>query len=468
MARRKPLILAASVVGIAVLIGLGQMAYRLSPKTVPDNQEGLKKASLAILEEKCLACHSNAQELPFYAAIPGIGAMVKNDSHTAKRHWDLADISNQGETASFDPSNPQITLPMLNKLNKVINDNTMPVPQYVMVHWGTNLSGSEKEILNKWIAGERARLLDKWGVKEYAHSFVQPLPDALPTDPVKVALGELLYHDKRLSKDNTISCASCHALDKGGTDNQSFSPGVGGQLGGVNAPTSFNAVFNINQFWDGRAADLQAQAGGPPLNPVEMASASWEEVIEKLKQDPVLTEKFLAVYPDGYSGENICNAIAEYEKTLITPNSRFDKFLKGDKNALTPDEQKGYQLFLANNCATCHAGPSMGGQSFEYLDLKDDFFAGRQTNDGDKGLAAFSKQDKDLKRFKVPTLRNVALTAPYFHNASQATLEDAVRSMMKYQVGKPATDEEIKLMCDFLRTLTGELNGKPLEQTAAK
>lgn len=462
MNRRKIVKIGGAVIGVLVLVGLGQMAYRMAPRPMPADLAGLRKSSMEILNDKCADCHSGIKALPFYASIPVVGNMVAEDNKQGIRHYDFADASlKEPGLAQTNSEGSPIPIALLNKLERVINNGSMPPLKYELVHWGASLSSSEKAILVKWITEERSLWLKQWGLEKYADSALQPLPDSLPTDAAKVTLGNALYHDTRLSKDNTISCASCHSLDKGGTDNKSFSPGVGGSLGGVNAPTSFNAVFHMRQFWDGRAANLAEQAGGPPLNPVEMASANWDEIIAKLKKDEDFTKKFLAVYPNGYSGESICNAIAEYEKTLITPNSRFDQFLKGDKKAMTAQEQMGYNLFIEYGCATCHSGPAMGGQSFEYMNLKDDYFATKKTTDGDKGLAAYSKQDKDQNRFKVPTLRNVELTYPYLHDGSKETLKEAVAAMMQYQVGKkPPTNEEIDNITSFLRTLTGQLNAK--------
>ena len=334
----------------------------------------------------------------------------------------------------------------------------MPPHKYRAVHWGSGLSASEKGILRKWILDSRTAWLAQWGIKEGADKTVQPIPDAIPADAAKAALGRRLYNDKRLSSDNTVACASCHDFGKGGTDNERFASGVRGQQGGVSAPTVFNAAFNIRQFWDGRAADLAQQAGGPPLNPVEMASRDWKQITDKLNADAELVAAFTAVYPEGFSEKTICGAIAEYEKQLLTPGSRFDEFLKGKKDALTEAEQKGRAAFMKRRCDQCHFGPSMGSQSFEYVDLKADPFAGRKLTDGDKGLASFTKNLADLKRFKVPNLRNIALTSPYLHDGSLATLPEAVEFMLKYQIGVTAPDKaEVSAVDAFLRTLTGTI-----------
>ena len=268
----------------------------------------------------------------------------------------------------------------------------------------------------------------------------------------------MLYNDVRLSVDNSISCASCHDLSKGGTDNKPFSEGVGGQLGGINAPTVFNATFNFVQFWDGRATDLAAQAAGPPTNPVEMAHKSWRDIENILAADKDFAQAFTAVYPDGVTEANICNAIAEYEKTLITPNSAFDRYLKGDKEALTEQQILGYELFKQNSCATCHAGVNLGGLTYEFMGTHKDYFATRGTELTEEDYGR-GKQEEDVffdHRFKTPGLRNVALTAPYFHDATQATLLDAVNAMAEYQTDNHLTDEEAQAIVEYLNTLTGE------------
>ena len=237
------------------------------------------------------------------------------------------------------------------------------------------------------------------------------------------------------------------------------------ELAKSNAPTMFNAAFNTKQFWNGRAADLQEQAGGPPMNPIEMGSKDWDEICAKLAQDPELTVAFTAVYPDGWNGKNVTDAIAEYEKTLITPNSRFDKWLKGDDKALTAQEIEGYQRFKMYRCSSCHVGKSVGGQSFEYMDLKKAYFEDRGNPLGSDG---FTGKAEDLHRFKVPNLRNVELTAPYLHDGTVTTLDEAVRIMGVYLSGMDIPKGDRDLIVGFLRTLTGEWNGKPLAGEAVK
>ena len=201
------------------------------------------------------------------------------------------------------------------------------------------------------------------------------------------------------------------------------------------------------------------------MNPVEMACQSWDEIIDKLKQDKELTAEFLAVYPDGYSGDNLTDAIAEFEKTLLTPDSRFDLYLKGDSSALTAQEIRGYELFKSNDCATCHVGANLGGQSYELMGLKADYFADRglAMTEEDNGRYKETGTARDRHRFKTPGLRNIALTAPYLHDGTARTLEETVDVMTKYQVGRSLPAAERDDIVAFLKTLTGEYRGRPLD-----
>jgi cytochrome c peroxidase len=296
---------------------------------------------------------------------------------------------------------------------------------------------------------------------------IRPIASETNLDPRKVALGDKMFHDKRLSKDNTMSCAGCHNLATGGVDGLPSSIGVGGARGPINAPTVFNSSLNFRQFWDGRAASLEEQAAGPVHNPKEMAS-NWAEVLGKLSQDAALVGQFKAVYPDGLQSKNIQDAIAVFERSLTTPNARFDKYLKGDKTALSADELRGYQLFKAYGCVACHQGVNMGGNMFQTFGVMGDYFKKRgDITDADFGRYNVTKNEHDKHVFKVPSLRNIALTAPYFHDGSAKTLSDAVDVMFKYQLGRPASTQDKELIVKFLHTLTGEYNGKPLQHADA-
>lgn len=287
---------------------------------------------------------------------------------------------------------------------------------------------------------------------------VLPLPPLPAQDGAKVELGRQLFHDRRLSADNGLSCASCHDLKRGGADGRRVSVGVGGAKGDINAPSVLTAAFNFRQFWDGRAASLEEQAGGPILNPVEMA-ASWPEVIDRLEADPAMKRSFLKIYPDGVTPDNVTNAIAEFERSLPRP-SRFDRWLRGDDTAISTDEQQGYQLFKKHGCIGCHQGVNVGGNLFQRFGIMSYYFNTKdKITRADRGRYNVTGRDDDLHIFKVPSLRNVALTAPYFHDGSALRLEEAVAIMGRYQLGIDLPPKDVALIVAFLSSLTSE--GQP-------
>ena len=444
--------------GFILLIAIALvMTYKFMDITPDKNLPQDEQTTKVLTFGQCAACHSHSPNLPFYANWPVIGDVVKEDAALAIREFDITTVTNGIN------NNQPIDEVTLNKLEYSFQNETMPPVKYYTVHWGSVINNKEKEIVLNWIEQYRAEHhYNGLATAEFANEPVQVIPDSIPVDPTKVELGRMLYNDVRLSVDNSISCASCHDLSKGGTDNKPFSEGVGGQFGGINAPTVFNATFNFVQFWDGRAADLAAQAAGPPTNPVEMAHKSWRDIENILAADKDFAQAFTAVYPDGVTEANICNAIAEYEKTLITPNSAFDRYLKGDKEALTEQQILGYELFKQNSCATCHAGVNLGGLTYEFMGTHKDYFATRGTELTEEDYGR-GKQEEDVffdHRFKTPGLRNVALTAPYFHDATQATLLDAVNAMAEYQTDNHLTDEEAQAIVEYLNTLTGEIPTK--------
>jgi cytochrome c peroxidase len=300
---------------------------------------------------------------------------------------------------------------------------------------------------------------------------IKPIPIELKLDQRKVALGEKLFNDKRLSRDNTLSCASCHNLSTGGIDGMAISVGINGAKSAVNAPTVFNSGLNFRQFWDGRANSLEEQSAGPVHNPREMGS-NWAEVLGKLAQDTALVAQFKALYADGLQSKNIQDGIGTFGRSLFTPNARFDRYLRGDKNAINAEELKGYELFKKYGCVACHQGVAVGGNMFQTFGVMGDYFATRgNPTEADLGRYNVTKNEADKHVFKVPSLRNVALTAPYFHDGSAKTLNDAVAVMFKYQLGRNASSQDQAQVVLFLRTLTGEYQGKPLdriERTTAK
>jgi len=291
---------------------------------------------------------------------------------------------------------------------------------------------------------------------------IMPLPMSVDLDLRKVALGQQLFNENQLSRDNSISCASCHSLATGGTDRLIRSVGIGNQAGPINAPTVFNSGFNFKQFWDGRAETLEEQVDGPTHNPVEMSS-NWPQIIEKLRKSPSYVRDFSETYPDGLVSANVRDAIATFERSLITPNSRFDRYLRGESAALTSEEREGYRLFKEYGCASCHQGINVGGNLFEKFGVMGDYFAKRgHVTKADLGRFSITNNEADRYVFKVPSLRNVALTPPYFHDGSAARLEDAVTTMSVYQLGRPLTAGETEAIVKFLKTLSGEYKGKAL------
>jgi len=290
---------------------------------------------------------------------------------------------------------------------------------------------------------------------------IQPVPLTLKQDPARAEIGRLLFRDTRLSGNGRISCASCHDISKGGGDGRDRSVGLHGGLTSVNAPTVLNAALNFKQFWNGRAESLEAQADHVMQNPVEMGS-QWAEVVQKVSQDPKYKAAFAASYKDGVTKANIQNAIATFERTLITPNSRFDKYLRGDANAITAAEKAGYAKFKQYGCVACHQGVNVGGNMFQKFGVMGDYFAKRgNPTEADLGRYLVTKVESDKYVFKVPSLRNIALTAPYFHDASAKTLDEAVDIMFRYQLGRVASKEDKEAIIRFLNTLTGELDPKP-------
>ncbi len=296
-----------------------------------------------------------------------------------------------------------------------------------------------------------------------ARQQFQPIPSsppALPGNPAsdaKVALGKMLYFDPRLSASHDISCNSCHNIGLGGADGESTSLGHRWQHGGRNAPTVLNAVFNKAQFWDGRAKDLEAQAGGPMVNPVEMASPA-AHVPQQLKGIPGYRPYFAAAFPgdpDPITLANVQKAIAVFEATLITPDAPFDRFLKGDRSALSPAQKAGLTLFMDKGCSTCHNGVNVGGGMYAPFGVVEKPGANYLPR-GDKGRFMVTKTASDEYVFKVPTLRNIALTAPYFHTGQAWDLREAVGVMGTSQLGVTLTDDETDKIVAFLGSLTGK------------
>ncbi|MBK7191140.1 MAG: c-type cytochrome [Myxococcales bacterium] len=295
--------------------------------------------------------------------------------------------------------------------------------------------------------------------KAQVAALFKPLPAnfddaAAPASDAVVALGQQLYFDTRLSKNQDVSCNTCHALDKFGVDGLATSKGHKGQLGTRNSPTVLNAAGHFAQFWDGRAATVEEQAKGPMMNPVEMAMADDAHVVAVLQSIPGYADAFAKAFPgqpDAITLDNAAKAIGAFERKLATP-APFDKYLAGDEAAMSDDAKHGLAVFMASGCTGCHSGPLLGGTMYMKTGLTAPY-----ADTTDTGRFAVTKVETDKFMFKVPSLRNVAKTAPYFHDGKIADLPAAIREMGRLQLGKAFTDDEVKLIGAFLDSLTGEV-----------
>lgn len=281
---------------------------------------------------------------------------------------------------------------------------------------------------------------------------ISPIPQSLTHDTPKAAIGKRLFFDPILSHDKTIACVSCHSFEHGGSDPRPVSIGVKGNEGCMQAPTVLNAVFNFTQFWNGRAKNLQEQAAGPIHNPLEMGMTT-EEVEQRINADERYRKAFTAITKRStVLFTDISEAIAEYEKTLITPNGKFDRFLRKE-TMLEPEQMEGYELFKRLGCASCHNGVNVGGNSFQKFGVVAEIERLRKMDD----RFVLTGRESDKNVFKVPTLRNIALTAPYFHDASASTLKEAITVMSHHNLGITLSADEVSHIVAFLHTLTGEL-----------
>ena len=288
---------------------------------------------------------------------------------------------------------------------------------------------------------------------------ITPVPFPSGGHTARAALGERLFHEVRLSHDDSLSCAGCHPLDQDGMDRRPRAIGIGNAAGERNTPTVFNAALNFRQFWDGRAVSLETQVDGPLTNPNEMGS-SWNEVLGKLGRDPSYVRAFASAYAGPVNPERIRDAIATFERTLVYTGSRFDRFLTGDFAALSHQERQGYELFQRLGCATCHQGANAGGNMFERLGIVRDFF-GQRGAPSESDLGRFNVTGRAVDRFvfRVPSLRLTALTAPYLHDGSIETLDEVIRTMSKYQLGRTLADADVDAIASFLKTLPGKQGG---------
>ncbi len=298
--------------------------------------------------------------------------------------------------------------------------------------------------------------IDDYTISSSQKTDISPVPEFHNEPELLSSLGERLFHDTSLSGDETVSCASCHNLDAGGDDGKKASIGIENRTGQLNAPTVFNASLNFRQFWDGRADSLESQAHGPIVNPVEMGG-DWFVILPRLKEDAYYQKGFDALFDDGITPDNVVAAIASFERTLLTPNSPFDRYLKGEKNAMSQDAVDGFETFKALGCVSCHQGVNIGGNMYQHVGLMADYFRDRgDVKETDFGLYNVTKREKDRYKFKVPSLRNVADTSPYFHDGSVVDLEQAISVMAWYQLGVTLEKREIVTIKAFLQALSAK------------
>lgn len=306
---------------------------------------------------------------------------------------------------------------------------------------------------------------------------VAPAPADNPTTPEKVELGRMLYFDPRFSETGTVSCNSCHNLMLGGDDNRPVSMGVHGKTGGRSSPTVWNSAFASSQFWDGRADTLEDQAKGPVVNPVEMGMSDLEKAMDRVRAIPGYQPYFVKAFgkQDPMTVDNAAKAVAAFERTMITPGSPYDRFVKGDKSALSEQQQRGMQTFADIGCVGCHSGAAFSGPAMpagsgffmKFPTFADSDYVEKYDLTKDKGRFDVTGKDADMHLFKVPTLRNIALTAPYFHNGSVKTLDEAVKVMAKTQLNQTLSDKQVEDVVAFLNGLTGEFPEQPLPRLPA-
>jgi cytochrome c peroxidase len=295
---------------------------------------------------------------------------------------------------------------------------------------------------------------------------IEPIPLPSELDPRKVELGRRLFHEPLLSRDGTLSCASCHDLANGGADTRRFSVGAGGTVTQRNTPTVFNASLHFRHFWDGRADNLPDLIDQVITSRREMAT-NWSEVQGNLQRQESYVAAFAELYPDGIEPGAIKDALVSFLDSLVTPGSPFDRYLAGDQEALADDALAGYELFKSYGCASCHQGVAVGGNMFQELGVMGDYFGDRgDVSEADYGRFNVTGEEKDRFVFKVPSLRNVELTAPYFHDGAAADLAEAVQLMARYQLGRRLTSVEVRYLTAFLRSLTGTYEGRPLSAAA--
>jgi cytochrome c peroxidase len=295
---------------------------------------------------------------------------------------------------------------------------------------------------------------------------ITPIAKVEIADLAKVALGETLFHDRRLSRGNVVACVSCHTLDQAGDDQLERSSGIDGRPLDFNTPTIFNAALNFRLSWRGNFRTLQEQNEAVLLDS-RIMDTNWNELLAKLRADPDYDAQFAAAYGARPERASVLDALAAFQRSLVTPNARFDRYLRGERNAITADEERGYRLFKAYGCSSCHQGQNIGGNLFQKFGIfSDPFAASANVNESNLGRFTITRQDADRHVFRVPSLRNVAVSAPYFHDGRTASLAQAVEVMARTQLDRELAKQDVDLIVAFLGTLTGKYRGRSLESAA--
>lgn len=438
-------ILFVIVFALLLLLVLPLSNFFIQREYVAPSDDAEFKLVSDTMVKKCADCHSSDMApRPVYFNFPIAHPIIESDLKKAKSNFVLSREKLSG--ASKFTSNE------LFALSQAMAKNNMPPARYIALYWDAALSEKEQRAFVSYIK------------KQSANFDLRPIPQEnfFQPDKAKVALGERLFSDKRLSGSGKMSCANCHSLESAGCDQKAFSVSDSMKETDCNTPTVFNAAYNFAQNWNAGAKNLKEHVQAHIVNE-RILNAQWATILTRLSQDQQFLTDFSGAYADGLSMANVADAIAAFEQTLLSPESRFDSYLKGDASALTKEEKSGLELFKKHNCVSCHLGPSLGGQSVEKFGIQKDYFVGGAVDEPDNwGRFNVSRIAKDKFKFKVPNLRNIELSGPYFHDGSAKTLRDAVHVMSEFQIDKKLSDNEEILVCKFLRTLTGEFRGKRL------
>ena len=342
--------------------------------TIPPEGSSKESQATAIFDEaSCITCHQKNTILPFYSDFPLIGQIAKDDH---KKGYRMFDMEEAWDKIKKEEVLNEVYLAKIEMETIILG--TMPPTKYNIFHWGSSITASKKTILKSWVKFHREKFHSNvLSAEQFKNEPVQPIPISIQANRRKAKLGEELFYDKCLSSDNSISCASCHNLKNGGADNRQYPEGINKRLGGINTSTVYNAYFNAMQSWNGCSSSMEEHIEKHLTSPNIMGNDSFTEIIEKLQNDSIINNSFKKIYDDGVTIFSITNAITEFVKTLFTPDSDFDKYIKGDEYAINKMQVFGYELFKSHKCVTCHAGINLGGQTRELMGRHKNYFDDR-------------------------------------------------------------------------------------------